>query len=219
MRFYHFEHLRTQRSLGLRADKKILSAKLPPKRLIQGGLGKAAVSPMMGGASSISAQLYARHASRLQRYLRRFVDAHQAEDCAQEAFERWLKHAQAPRDEGAIRWIFRTARNLAIDVRRRQRRLVHGDVSEEISQEAAPDTRLFNDDLRGHMFGAAHHMDNSGRHVLLLGMLLDSSLDQEAIAERLGVSTRTVRRMTAKLFQELERELGMKGFLPSLWSR
>ena len=86
------------------------------------------------------AALYAGQQPALWAYLvRTGAAAALAEDLAQEAFIKWLDHAQAPEDPGAAKaFLFTTATRLLIDRWRRERRYVAWDDSTPANTTAPP---------------------------------------------------------------------------------
>lgn len=108
-------------------------------------------------------------------------------------------------------WLYRVGHNLSIDVIRKNRRIIASPAGEEI-----PDNRLeyknavediFCDELRENMRRIAFSMDESGQYLLLMEMLMDSTIDQKKMSDALGVSIRTLQRMTEKLFRKMDQEL------------
>ncbi|MEN3357748.1 MAG: polymerase sigma-70 factor, subfamily [Mycobacteriales bacterium] len=97
-----------------------------PPRWRQPAAGGSAPDPLAGDANAFVDWFYARHAAGLRAYAARILfDIHEAEDVVQEtAFRAWRNFATLSSERGSIgRWLFRVARNVAIDrIRSRQAR-------------------------------------------------------------------------------------------------
>ncbi|SRR6266550_9463996 len=100
-------------------------ATIPPKWR-QPAAGGSATDPPAGDANAFVDWFYAHHAAGLRAYAARILfDIYEAEDVVQEtAFRAWRSFATLSSERGSIGgWLFRVARNIAIDrIRRRQAR-------------------------------------------------------------------------------------------------
>ena len=129
---------------------------------------------------------------RLSAYLRVLAgDAHEAEDVLQELFLRFLRAGPPPATPDADRWLFRVARNLALNarrgsLRRRQREAAYGS-----EQAGAPDPA----ELAGSKEDAARvqacldRLDAELRELVYLKLV--EGLSYRAIAEQTGVPRST----------------------------
>lgn len=115
--------------------------------------------------------LFTRHHGRLFSFLFRWTgDEHTAEDLVQETFLRLLRHPERYRHHGAfLAWLFRVARNLAIDGYRRQ----HDEASMERETAIADDRplaldRLTTEEREQQLEGALAALPLAHREVLLL---------------------------------------------------
>ncbi|MBX7058716.1 MAG: sigma-70 family RNA polymerase sigma factor [Leptospirales bacterium] len=168
-------------------------------------------------ADSYIEGVYQAHSSAVRRFLLKLGAQDEADDIVQETFERFIKHHEGLSFSGGkeLAWLFQVARNIWVDRCRKNRRLTALDNEQE---PAAPEIAaqspldlLFQEELGDRMFAIAARMDAQGQFVLLLHLLMESGVRQTEIAERLGKSERTVRRMIEKLFIQLESELRKAG--------
>lgn len=170
--------------------------------------------PAMVDPNTVAA-LFREHRQRLERYTRRFVGESEAEDILQEAFARLLDAAERGRDPEAyaVPWLYRVVRNLCLDRLRLHRRDAGGDPQLVEVAGRPEDTwrNLLNDDLQAVLQRTASELAADGRYTRLLELLLTGGATQEEIAVQLNCSERTVRRMTAALFEQLAQALGKAG--------
>lgn len=165
------------------------------------------------------------NAQPLFRFLRKTVGAENAEDLTQEVFARFLQRSQKRpmTEEHATRWLFTVARHLSADYHRGHMRLARFPAFDP-DGSAFPDARGSGDpgaelrEVSELMFSIAAGMDSSGHYRLLLEHLLDRRAGQQEVARRLGVSTRTVRRMIAALYHELQEGLRHRGYSADFFS-
>jgi RNA polymerase sigma-70 factor (ECF subfamily) len=151
-------------------------------------------------------RLFAQEAPKLRRFLRRYGSAVSPEDITQESFER-LYSAQP---EGSSRiFLFRTARNLAIDTLRREAiapvRNSGENALEARSGEPDPEQRLLVSEAVQRLQGALAKLPEHKRAALLLFKLERHSYRE--IGARLGVSPRTVERYVADAIAHCHKEL------------
>lgn len=99
-------------------------------------------------------------------------------------------------------WLYRTARNLAIDTHRRSVRLVPLAVEPEARESEIQSTPP---ELVKRMFATASGMGE--RYEILLHLILETSVSQTEMAGVLGVSERTVRRMAEHLKSALQTKI------------
>ncbi len=162
-------------------------------------------------------KLFGEHQQRLKRFARRFVDESDAEDILQEAFARLLdegKRGRRPQlDAYAVPWLYRVVRNLCLDRLRLERRNAFQDPA-ELEAAGRPENtlrNLLNDDLQALLRRTASNLAENGQYLRLLELLLTDTATQAEIAMELDCSERTVRRMTAALFEQLAQALGKAG--------
>lgn len=109
-----------------------------------------------------------------------------AEDVAQEAFSRLLVRGPMPAD-GAERWVFKVARNLAVDRTRERRRLTHLDPSVEVA--VAPDA----DQAESLEILRAAIASLPPRQREVVGLRVYGNLSYDAIATTVGRSLGSVK--------------------------
>jgi RNA polymerase sigma-70 factor, ECF subfamily len=101
-------------------------ATIPPKWRQPAAGGSATDPPAGGGADAFVDWFYAYHAAGVRAYAAGILfDSYEAEDVVQEtAFRAWRSFATLSSERGSVGgWLFRVARNIAIDrLRRRQAR-------------------------------------------------------------------------------------------------
>jgi RNA polymerase sigma-70 factor (ECF subfamily) len=154
-------------------------------------------------------RLVAVEGPKLRRFLRRFGPAVSPEDIAQDSFAR-LYAAEADTSEAARAFLFRTARNLAIDaIRRAAAAPVRGGGWGEVevrSTEPDPEERLVLCEQVTWLKRALRALPRHKRLALLLFKLERCSYKE--IGLRLGVSPRTVERYVADAVSHCQAELG-----------
>ena len=132
----------------------------------------------------------------LVRYFgRRGVDTGDAQDLAQEVFERLSRPEVLARIERVDGYLFGTAANLAVEYfRRRQVRQAHpaADFAESLhrGEEFAPDRLLEGRQELDLIVAALNEMPERMRHIFILARL--ENLPRAEIALRLGISKRLV---------------------------
>jgi len=153
-------------------------------------------------------RLYAVEAPRLQRFLRRFGPAVSVEDIAQESFER-LYAAEPGSVTSPRAFLFRTARNLAINsVLRQARAPVRSADPHELeatSTEPDPEQRLILSEAVERLDYALAALPEHKRRALILFKLEGRSYKE--MGARLGVSPRTVERYVADALAHCFEEL------------
>lgn len=145
------------------------------------------------------AQLFASEAPALRRFLRRFAPVEAADDLAQESFARLcatdVSVIDSPRS-----FLFRTARNLALN-EARHRRIAPVDLVPDpdmlgaVSADPSPEDQVVIADELGRLQHVLDQLPGKQRDALLL-FKLDGFTHKE-IGTRLGVSPRTVERYVA----------------------
>lgn len=121
-------------------------------------------------------EFFARHRRRILAYAIGLLnDRALAEDVVQETFVAFVKHLEHIEPErGAVTWLFRVARNRAIDVMRKRRHEflteeahVHAD-KEPAMPTALPDSALLRNETRDEVLDAVRALPDRERDVLLL---------------------------------------------------
>jgi RNA polymerase sigma-70 factor (ECF subfamily) len=135
--------------------------------------------------------LYARHAPGIRRYLGRIVGDADAEDLAHDVFER-AQGAEAPTSEDqAAAWLYRIARNAALDRLRSRSVRARGDVVDALREDvdpgaSRPDLDLARAQMRSCILDLVDRLAPSHRAVVLLSELGGLSDRETALA--LGVT-------------------------------
>jgi RNA polymerase sigma-70 factor (ECF subfamily) len=127
-------------------------------------------------------RLHAEHGDRIRRYLARLVGAAEADDLAQDVFEKAQRALGTFRgDSRALTWLYRVATNAAIDrLRSEGRRAVldHEDddvdpleaaLSTETTPDRAPDHELDRTRMRACILDVVEKLPTSQRAAILLG--------------------------------------------------
>jgi RNA polymerase sigma-70 factor (ECF subfamily) len=158
--------------------------------------------------------LYRAHAGQLRGFARRRVGWQEAEDLVQDVYVRLLQQGEFATLERPREYLYRVASNLAIDSARRVRtrsRFADEELEFSISQAAVTSPEKIVEGLmelrRFQAFLA--ELPPQARDILLLNRIED--LTHEEIADRLGVSVRTVERRIADALKRLRRRLGDGG--------
>lgn len=139
--------------------------------------------------------LFETEAPRLRRFLRRF-SPQDADDLAQETFVR-LCAADVSRIESPRAFLFKTARNLALNAARHERiaatdSIPDPDAAGAVSTEPSPEDRVTIAEDMAELRRALDQLAPNQRDALLLFRL--EGLSHREIGARLGVSPRTVER-------------------------
>jgi RNA polymerase sigma-70 factor (ECF subfamily) len=151
------------------------------------------------GSASLMEKLHRDHGHRVRSYLARLVGAADAEDLAQDVFEKAQRAIGTFRGEARLRtWLYRVATNVAIDrLRTAARRAdldrdrdvadaLEADGAESGTDEGSPDVELDRSRMRECILRVVEQLPQSHRAAILLGELRGFS-DRE-MAEALGIS-------------------------------
>ena len=135
--------------------------------------------------------LYTRYGPGIRRYLARIVGDADAEDLVHDVFERAQRSAASPAGELAAPWLYRTARNAAVDRLRSRSVREREDVVEALRDgadggELRPDVELARAQMRSCILDLVDRLAPSHRAIVLLSELAGLS-DQET-ADSLGVT-------------------------------
>lgn len=144
-------------------------------------------------------KLHRDHADGIRRYLARLVGTSDAEDLAQDVFEKAQRAIGTFRgDSRALTWLYRLATNAAIDrLRSLERRAAHelddaagepgaGDRIEEASDRRSVDAVVDRARMRECILAVVEQLPASQRAVILLGEL--RGLSDRETADALGIS-------------------------------
>lgn len=176
----------------------------------------------MRGDTGSFQEIYARHHPGILRFLTRFVGQDEAEDVAQEVFLKVDRGLQDFRGEAAIgTWIYRIARNAALDRLRSQPAWLDGahevqplgpaedpaDVFSRLPDEQASIERfLIGKEMSECIRGRVESLPESYRNVLVLSEL--AGLTNAEIASALGTSEGAVKIRLHRARTMLRKDLG-----------
>lgn len=137
------------------------------------------------GISALEA-FYAQHGPYILRYLRRLVGPKYAEDLLQETFVQALSHTKRLNEVNSPRaWLFRVARNLAMNVLRKKKITVNIDLDSLVHSDSLEDPRLMA------MRCAINKLSDKHRETVLLRWY--DQLSYKEIAQVQDISIGTVR--------------------------
>ncbi len=150
------------------------------------------------------ANLFEEEAPRLMRFLRRFGPSISAEDISQDAFAK-LCAAKTGEIANPQAYLMTTARNLALNDLRRQanhKTAPHAGIETLApASNADPEAALIASEEASAAEAALAALEPRLREALLLHLV--DGLTQPEVAERLGVSRRTVQRHIAEALRQL----------------
>jgi RNA polymerase sigma factor (sigma-70 family) len=164
------------------------------------------------GASAIDlAGLYASEQGRLRLFVKRLVgNRATAEDLVHDAFLNLLRGTQTPEIENSRSYLTRTAKNLAIDHLRRQRaRSLYtgelGPADVPVCDQPLPDAVVQGRQELATLRAVIDRLPTKCRVVFLLSR--DHGLTMRQIAERLGITEKTVEKHLMRAMVDCRREL------------
>lgn len=153
--------------------------------------------------------IYDRYADRLHDFcIGMLRDRDDAADCVQEVFCTVADHLPQLKDPDKLRpWLYAIARNEAIrHIRQRGREHVIDEVPEAVSPDPSPDTLAARTELADLIAEAAGGLSDRDRAVLELSYR--HGLDGPELAQAMGVSHASAKKMTQRLRDTIERSLG-----------
>ena len=166
-------------------------------------------SAAAGGDRRAFAGIYDRYADRLHDFCAGMLrDRDAAADCVQDTFCAAATRLPQLREADKLRpWLYAIARNECLRcIRARGRERVYDDVPEAESAEPTPDTMAARSELADLIAAAAGGLSDRDRSVLELAYR--HGLDGPELAEALGVSASSAKKMTQRLRETIERSLG-----------
>lgn len=164
-------------------------------RFAQGMSDARAPAPHTTDHQSVDRLTRQYHAVLIRYFARRGIDQAEAQDLAQEVFERLSRPEVLARIDRIDGYLFATAANLATEhFRRRQVRLAHpaSDFTDNVhrSEDFAPDRLLEGRQELAMIVGALNELPERMRHIFILARL--ENMPRAEIALRLGISKRLV---------------------------
>ncbi|HZQ33513.1 MAG TPA: sigma-70 family RNA polymerase sigma factor [Mycobacterium sp.] len=166
-------------------------------------------SAAAGGDRRAFAGIYDRYADRLHDFCAGMLrDRDAAADCVQDTFCAAATRLPQLREADKLRpWLYAIARNECLRcIRARGRERVYDDVPEAESADPSPDTMAARGELADLIAEAAGGLSDRDRSVLELAYR--HGLDGTELAEALGVSASSAKKMTQRLRETIERSLG-----------
>ncbi len=161
------------------------------------------------GDRAAFAAIYDRYADRLHDFcIGMLRDRDAAADCVQEVFCTVADRLSQLKDADKLRpWLYAIARNEALrHIRQRGRERVFDQVPEAVSAEPGPETLAARGELADLIAKAAGGLSDRDRSVLELAYR--HGLDGPELAEALGVSHASAKKLTQRLRDTIERSLG-----------
>ena len=146
---------------------------------------------------------YAQHGPAILRFLNRLVGPKNAEDVLQDTFVQALSHMDKILDLNCPRaWLFRVARNLAMNVLRKKKLVMNVPLDSLIHPDPQEDPRL------AHMWQSISELPEKHCEVVLLRWY--DGLSYEEIAHVLDVSIGTVRSRLHHSIDKLRMRMSVK---------
>jgi RNA polymerase sigma factor (sigma-70 family) len=147
--------------------------------------------------------------------LRLTGDLGAAEDVVQEAFMRL--QAQFAEVHEARRWLYRTAHNLALNHRRRGRKIIpidfdSGEGAAAVDPEPLPDEQIVRTESIGLVRLSLENLDERSRE--LVNLKFKENLSYKQISERTGLTIGHVGYLLHHALNEMAEELARNGVLP-----
>jgi RNA polymerase sigma-70 factor (ECF subfamily) len=166
----------------------------------------ALVSRSAQGDESAFRELLDRHQGAVYRFALRFLnDGQEAEEIAQEVFLRLYRTADTYRCQASLRaFLFRIAKNLCIDLRRKKRPESMADPP-EITDGRTPFEQVAEAESIQRLFGALHRLPDNQRAAVLLRH--DQGMRYEEIAESLNLTVSAVDSLLVRARRTLRKRL------------
>ncbi|MBJ7339585.1 sigma-70 family RNA polymerase sigma factor [Mycolicibacterium sp.] len=166
------------------------------------------VGAAIAGDTAAFAEIYDRYANRLYDFCVGIVGDRDAADCVQEAFCNAVVDLPKLRDPDKLRpWLYAIARHQAFrTLRARQRETVSDDLPDEPDSGAGPDTQAARNELAALVAHAEGGLSQRDREVLDLAYR--HGLTNVEIAETLGVSSASAKKIVQRLRDTIEQSLG-----------
>lgn len=166
------------------------------------------VGAATAGDRAAFAGIYDRYADRLYDFCVGMVGNHDAADCVQEAFCMAAVDLPKLRDADKLRpWLYAIARHQALRVlRARHRETTFDSLPDEPSTDAGPDTLAVRNELAALVAGAEGGISDRDREVL--NLTYRHGLTGTELAQTLGVSDESAKKLVQRLRTTLERSLG-----------
>jgi len=160
--------------------------------------------------------IYALYKKELFVYIYRFAHSHESsEDILQDCFENLIKYSLKYElvDVNIRSFLYRTAHNLVLNYRKRDRRITPVPLEEDsnISAEGYMEDALELDELNREIYRHTQSADEVSRSIFIMSK--ESGMSIPEIANSLGISERTARRKLAALIDGLAAHLKKKCFI------
>ncbi len=165
---------------------------------------------MSGSASEFVGSLFKKHGRDLLGFLRTRLRPQEVEDVAQRTYLQLLQHPNPDEIRDPQAYLFRTASNMAIDYLRERHvrtRDVEPDAEMEAMVSSAPDIEACVDGalILRQFLAVLDELPPLCQHAFLLNRV--DGLTHAQIAQKLGISKKTVERYIIKAFQKCLDEL------------
>lgn len=165
---------------------------------------------MSGSSNEFVGLLFRKHGRHLLGFLRTRLRAQEVDDVAQRTYLQLLQHPNPDEIRDPQAYLFRTASNLAIDyIRERQVRTRDVEPDAELDAIASPapepEAVLDGELSLKHFLSVLDGLPPACQHAFLLNRV--DGLTHAQIAQRLGISKKTVERYIIKAFRKCLDEL------------
>jgi RNA polymerase sigma factor (sigma-70 family) len=166
------------------------------------------VGAAAAGDRAAFAGIYDRYADRLYDFCLGMVGDRDAADCVQEAFVMAATDLPALRDPDKLRpWLYSIARHQALRaLRARKREMTSDELPDNPSADAGPDVLAARNELADLVAEAEGGLSDRDREVLNLAYR--HGLVGSELAQALGVSTESAKKMVQRLRDTVEKSLG-----------
>lgn len=174
------------------------------------GGDEAALIEAAKGSSEAFGELYQRYVGRIYHYLRARSDSEEeAADLTQQVFEQALKALPKYRDRGApfVAWLFRIARNSAINAgRRRRANLAWHRVPESLHpvDNRSLEADALKDEAHRRLWNLLARLDPGERELVTLHFMSELTLREISLV--VGTSQATVQRRLTRTLRSLKEQ-------------